>query len=79
MKKKKNNQKEKVSSKNKPIVDLAMNGTTLKDISKMLIKPLRTVYTVIKSFQMTGRIKWKPGNGLKRSVQTPLLIKAVKG
>ena len=64
----KNNQKVKISSKNKPIVDLAMNGTTPKEIAKMLTKPLSTVYTVIKHFQMTGCVKRKPGIGLKRSV-----------
>ena len=56
-----------------------MNGTTLKDILKMLNKPLSTVYTVIKRFQMTGRVKRKPGSVLKGSFRTPQLIKAVKG
>ena len=70
----------KTSSKNKPIVDLAMNSTTPKDIAKMLNQPLSTVYTVIKHFKMTGCIKRNPGSGLKkRSVRTPQLIKAVKG
>ena len=45
----------------------------------MLNKPLSTTYTVIKHFQMTGCVKRKPGCGLKRSIRTPQLIKAVKG
>ena len=76
---KKNSQKVKITSKNKLIVGLAMNGTTLKGILKMLNKPLSTVYTVIKRFQMTGRVKRKPGSVLKGSFRTPQLIKAVKG
>ena len=68
-----------MSSKNKPVVDLAMNGTTPEDIAKMLNKPLSIVYTVIKRFQMSCRIKRKPGSGLKKSVRTPQLIKTVKG
>ena len=75
----KNSQKVKTSSKNKPIVYLDKNGTMPKDIAKMLNKPLSTVYTVIKHFQMTGRVKRKLGSGLRRSVLTPQLIKAVKG
>ena len=67
-----------MSSKNKPTVDLATNGTTPEDICKMLNKPLSTVYSLIKRFQMTGRVKRKPGSGLKRSVRTPQLIKEVK-
>ena len=66
-----------MSSKNNSIVDLAVNGTTLKYIAKMLNKTLSTVYTVFKRFQMTGRVKKKPGSGLKRSVRTQL-IKVVK-
>ena len=53
----KNGQKVKMNSKNKPIDYLAMNGTTPKDITKMLNKPLSTVYTVIKRFQMTGVLR----------------------
>ena len=68
-----------MSSKNKPIVDLAMNGNTPKNIAKMLPKPLSAVYSVIKLFQMTGQIKRKPGSGLKRSVPAPQLIKTIKG
>ena len=64
----KNSQKVKMSSKNKPIVDLGMNGYTPKDIAKMLNKPMSTVYTVIKHFQMTGCAKRKPGSGSKRSL-----------
>ena len=60
------------------IVDLARNGTTSKDNPKMLNKPLSTAYTVTKYLQMTGRVKRKNGSGLKRSVRTPQLIKAVK-
>ena len=75
----KNSQKVKISSKNKPIVDLAINSTMPKDIAKMLNKPLSTVCTVIKRLQMTGRVKRKPGSGLKSSARTPQLIKAVKG
>ena len=55
-----------MSSKNNSIVDLAVNGTTLKYIAKMLNKTLSTAYTVFKRFQMTGRVKKKPGSGLKR-------------
>ena len=64
----KNSQKVKMSIKNKPIVDLAMNSTMPKNIAKMLNKPLSTVYTVIKRFQMTGCAKRNPGSGSKRSV-----------
>ena len=54
-----------MSSKNKPIFDVPMKP---KNIAKMLNKPLSTVYTMIKHFQMTGCAKTKPGSGLKRSV-----------
>ena len=67
------------SSKNKPNFDLAMNGTTFKNIAKMLDKPLSTVYTMIKCFQMTRCVKRKPCSGLKRSFQTLQLIKVIKG
>ena len=69
----------KVNSTNNPNVDLVMNGTTPKGISKMLNKPLSTVYNVIKHFQITGCVKRKPSSDLKKSVRTPLLIKTVKG
>ena len=73
----KNSQKVKMSSKNRPVVDLAMNDTTPKEIAKMLNKPLSTVYTGIKRFHVTGRVKRKPDSSLKRSI--PQLIKAVNG
>ena len=53
----KNSPKVKMSSKNKPIVDFAMNGTTPKNIAKMLNKLLSSVYTLINCFHMTGCIK----------------------
>ena len=61
------------------IKELTESGIAPKEVAERLGVHRVTVYRAIKKFRLTGSAGRRPGQGRRRSVRTPTLIKAVKG